>query len=415
MPLVHPGRLLTPISPSGAVQLIGQNYLSPKLTFSRASGAWAFDSEGTLQAFAANAPRFAYDVDGNYVGMRLESSQTNLIRNPRGEGNTSSGGPNNWTVFVQPGLTAVSSILTVRGMDVVQVRFTGTPTGGGYHGVNLESAGGIAVSSAIPDIVTFTALLRIVAGGLASGSSARTRLQERGGASSPATDASMTATLDGTWRSISNTRTITQSDTTYVIPAVLFSTPEGTPVDMTVQIALPRVEKGIWTSSIILPPVGTQAAATRALERLTSTTALLRNSKPATYFMEFVLENRADPNFNITLMRDNPSAGTNLAQVYIARGGTGLTTALQLRDSAGNFNSAGLGDAVVGRNRIAMAVAPNYFAACLNGGTPRVLTSGTDFASLVNFASQDLPGGIRNLRVHPQALSTDKLQAMTTL
>ena len=184
---------------------------------------------------------------------------------------------------------------------------------------------------------------------------------------------------------------------------------------MTVQIALPRVEKGIWTSSIILPPVGTQAAATRALERLTSTTALLRNSKPATYFMEFVLENRADPNFNITLMRDNPSAGTNLAQVYIARGGTGLTTALQLRDSAGNFNSAGLGDAVVGRNRIAMAVAPNYFAACLNGGTPRVLTSGTDFASLVNFASQDLPGGIRNLRVHPQALSTDKLQAMTTL
>lgn len=414
MPCVSPGRLLTPFLPARVLSLVGAGSISPKLTFSRASSAWAFDSAGTLQAFAANVPRFAYDVAGNYVGMRLESPQTNLIRNPRGEGNTPSGGPNNWSVFVQPGLTAVSSVLSVQGMDVVQVRFTGTPTGGGYHGVNLESAGGIAVSSATPDIVTFTSLLRIVAGGLASGASARTRLQERGGASSPATDVSMAATLDGTWRPISNTRTITQRDTTYVIPSVLFSTPEGTPVDMTVQIALPRVEKGIWTSSIILPPVGTQAAATRAPERLASTTALLRNSKPATYFMEFYLENRADPNYNITLLRESGS-GTNMAQVYIARGGTGLTATLQLRDATGAFSNGVLGDAVLGRNKVAMMIAPNLFAGCLNGGTPRSFTSGTDYSSMSSFSASDIPGGVRSLKVFPRTLSNTQLQAMTAL
>ena len=414
MPCVSPGRLLTPFLPARVLSLVGAGTLSPRLTFSRASGAWAFDSAGTLQAFAANAPRFAYDLAGNYVGMRLESPQTNLIRNPRGEGNTSSGGPTNWSVFVQPGLTAVSSVLSVQGMDVVQVRFTGTPTGSGDHGVNLESAGGIAVSPATPDIVTFTSLLRIVAGGLAAGSSARTRLQERGGSTSPATEVSMTATLDGTWRPISNTRTITQSGTTSVIPAVLFSTPKGTPVDMTVQIAIPRVEKGIWTSSIILPPVGSRAASTRAIERISSTPLLLRNAKPATYLMEFYLENRADPNTNITLLRESGS-GTNLAQVYIARGGTGLTAALQLRDAAGALSNGGLGDAVLGRNKVALVISPNLFAGCMNGGTPRSFTSGTDYSSMSSFSASDIPGGVRSLKVFPRTFSNTQLQAMTAL
>lgn len=414
MPCVSPGRLLTPFLPARVLSLVGAGTLSPRLTFSRASGAWAFDSAGTLQAFAANAPRFAYGVDGTYLGMRLESAQTNLIRNPRGEGNTSSGGPTNWSVFVQPGLTAVSSVLSVQGMDVVQVRFTGTPTGSGDHGVNLESVGGIAVSSATPDIVTFTSLLRIVAGRLAAGSSARTRLQERGGSSSPATDVSMTATLDGTWRPISNTRTITQSGTTSVIPAVLFSTPKGTPVDMTVQIAIPRVEKGIWTSSIILPSVGSPAASTRAIERISSTPMLLRNAKPATYLMEFYLENRADPNTNITLLRESGS-GTNLAQVYIARGGTGLTATLQLRDAAGAVSNGSLGDAVLGRNKVALVISPNLFAGCMNGGTPRSFTSGTDYSSMSSFSASDIPGGVRSLKVFPRTLSNTQLQAMTAL
>lgn len=413
MPCVSPGRLPTPFLPARVLSLVGAGTLSPRLTFSRASGAWAFDSAGTLQAFAANAPRFAYDLAGNYVGMRLESAQTNLIRNPRGEGNTSSGGPTNWSLLNVSGVTATAAVLKDRGMDVVSIRFQGKAAAAGYCGTTFDNTGGIPVSAATPDTATLTVLARYLDAAMV-GTNSRIRLQERGGATSPATDTGTTADLSTTWKSFSVSRTISQSDTTSVVPSILISLASGAAVDFTLQVALPRVEKGIWTSSIILPPVGTQAAATRAIERISSTPLLLRNAKPATYLMEFYLENRADPNTNITLLRESGS-GTNLAQVYIARGGTGLTAALQLRDAAGALSNGGLGDAVLGRNKVALVISPNLFAGCMNGGTPRSFTSGTDYSSMSSFSASDIPGGVRSLKVFPRTFSNTQLQAMTAL
>lgn len=413
MPCVSPGRLLTPFLPARVLSLVGAGTLSPRLTFSRASGAWAFDSAGTLQAFAANAPRFAYDLAGNYVGMRLESAQTNLIRNPRGEGNTSSGGPTNWSLLNVSGVTATAAVLKDRGMDVVSIRFQGKAAAAGYCGTTFDNTGGIPVSAATPDTATLTVLARYLDAAMV-GTNSRIRLQERGGATSPATDTGTTADLSTTWKSFSVSRTISQSDTTSVVPSILISLASGAVVDFTLQVALPRVEKGIWTSSIILPPVGSPAASTRAIERISSTPLLLRNAKPATYLMEFYLENRADPNYNITLLRESGS-GTNLAQVYIARGGTGLTATLQLRDATGAFSNGVLGDAVLGRNKVAMVIAPNLFAGCLNGGTPRSFTSGTDYSSMSSFSASDIPGGVRSLKVFPRTFSNTQLQAMTAL
>lgn len=413
MPCVSPGRLLTPFLPARVLSLVGAGSISPKLTFSRASSAWEFDSAGTLQAFAANAPRFAYGVDGTYLGMRLESAQTNLIRNPRGEGNTSSGGPTNWSLLNVSGVTATAAVLKDRGMDVVSIRFQGKAAAAGYCGTTFDNTGGIPVSAATPDTATLTVLARYLDAAMV-GTNSRIRLQERGGATSPATDTGTTADLSTTWKSFSVSRTISQSDTTSVVPSILISLAAGAAVDFTLQVALPRVEKGIWTSSIILPPVGTQAAATRALERISSTPLLLRNAKPATYLMEFYLENRADPNYNITLLRESGS-GTNLVQAYIARGGAGLTATLQLRDAAGAFSNGGLGDAVLGRNKVALVIAPNLFAGCLNGGTPRSFTSGADYSSMSSFFASDIPGGVRSLKVFPRTFSNTQLQAMTAL
>ena len=413
MPCVSPGRLLTPFLPARVLSLVGAGTLSPRLTFSRASGAWAFDSAGTLQAFAANAPRFAYDVAGNYVGMRLESPQTNLIRNPRGEGNTPSGGPTNWSLIYVSGVTATAAVLKDRGMDVVSIRFQGTAAATGYCGTTFDNTGGIPVSAATSDTATLTVLARYLDAAMV-GTNSRIRLQERGGATIPATDTGTTADLSTAWKSFSVSRTISQSDTTSVVPSILIYLAAGAAVDFTLQVALPRVEKGIWTSSIILPPVGTQAASTRAIERISSTPLLLRNAKPATYLMEFVLENRADPNTNITLLRESGS-GTNLAQVYIARGGTGLTAALQLQDAAGAVSNGGLGDAVLGRNKVALVISPNLFAGCMNGGTPRSFTSGTDYSSMSSFSASDIPGGVRSLKVFPRTFSNTQLQAMTAL
>lgn len=414
MPCVSPGRLPTPFLPARVLSLVGAGSISPKLTFSRASGAWAFDSAGARQAFAANAPRFAYGVDGTYLGMRLESPQTNLIRNPRGEGNVPTAGPTNWNTFTVSGVTTTTSVTVDRGMDVVSLRAVGTPNAAGYVGAGFEPIGGIAASKATSDVFTMMLLMRVSSGSIPAGSNSRIRLQERGGASSPAVDTGLTGTLDGVWRPFSVTRTIGQSDTTSIVPSYLLYVGAGTPVDVTLQFALPRVEKGVWASSIILPPVGTVAASSRASERLSGTPATTRNSKPATYLMEFYLENRADPNYNITLMRESGS-GTNLAQVYIAPGGTGLTATLQLRDAAGVFSNEGLGDAVLGRNKVALVISPNLFAGCLNGGTPRSFTSGTDYSSMSSFSASDIPGGVQSLKVFPRTFSNTQLQAMTAL
>ena len=414
MPCVSPGRLPMPFLPARVLSLVGAGSISPKLTFSRASGAWAFDSAGTLQAFAANAPRFAYDLAGNYVGMRLESAQTNLIRNPRGTGNVPTSGPTNWNTFTVSGVTATTSVTVDRGMDVVSLRVVGKPTAAGYVGAGFEPTGGIAASMAKSDVFTLMLLMRVSAGSISAGSNSRIRLQERGGSSSPTGDAGLTGILDGVWRPFSVTRTISQSGTTSIVPSFLLNVVAGTPVDVTLQFALPRVEKGVWASSIILPPAGTVAASSRASERLNGTPATTRKSKPATYLLEFYLENRADPNTNITLLRESGS-GTNLAQVYIARGGTGLTATLQLRDAAGALSNGGLGDAVLGRNKVAMVIAPNLFAGCLNGGTPRSFSSGTDYSSMSSFSASDIPGGVRSLKVFPRTFSNTQLQAMTAL
>ena len=101
--------------------------------------------------------------------------------------------------------------------------------------------------------------------------------------------------------------------------------------------------------------------------------------------------------------------------MYIARGGTGLTATLQLRDAAGAVSNGVLGDAVLGRNKVAMVISPNLFAGCMNGGTPRSFTSGTDYSSMSSFSASDIPGGVRSLKVFPRTFSNTQLQAMTAL
>jgi hypothetical protein len=52
------------------------------LTFTRASAGWRFDSAGTLQQAATDAPRFDHDpVTGAVRGLLLEPARTNSIRN----------------------------------------------------------------------------------------------------------------------------------------------------------------------------------------------------------------------------------------------------------------------------------------------------------------------------------------------
>jgi hypothetical protein len=83
--LVSPHRLMSPASaglrPSLDLGFLGGS-LDSRITLTRASAGWAFDSSGVLTSYAINTARFDYDpVTLDAKGLLLEEARTNLFLN----------------------------------------------------------------------------------------------------------------------------------------------------------------------------------------------------------------------------------------------------------------------------------------------------------------------------------------------
>lgn len=63
--------------PAGTI-LLGPNFLSPLVTFSRASGATDTDAAGNIVVYGEDVPRYGYDLPTGLDGWLLEGSATNL-------------------------------------------------------------------------------------------------------------------------------------------------------------------------------------------------------------------------------------------------------------------------------------------------------------------------------------------------
>ncbi len=103
-------------------------------TFSRASTATYFDSAGTLQTAAANAPRFDYDpVTHAPKGLLLEDARTNVLPWSEVTGvvaGTPGTLPTNWAwAQITPGFTvSVLGSGSENGLSYVDLRVAGTAT-----------------------------------------------------------------------------------------------------------------------------------------------------------------------------------------------------------------------------------------------------------------------------------------------
>lgn len=70
------------IRPSLRLDFINCARLDPRITFTRASGAWRYNASGQYEWLAADQPRIDYDpVTGECLGLLIEEQRTNLLLN----------------------------------------------------------------------------------------------------------------------------------------------------------------------------------------------------------------------------------------------------------------------------------------------------------------------------------------------
>jgi len=313
--------------------------LDSRMTFARAGAsntATRFDAFGNLQGTSANVPRFDYGPGGGTtpIGLLLEETRTNSVRNPRAEGsaNGSPGTlPTNWQNNNPAGLTqTVVGTGTENGITYIDIRVNGTTTSGGaVYLVRPESLTGVAASSG--QIWTASWFVRMTAGSTANITALQVNMlaldstpAQIGGALGQVVFTPTGAAL-ATQRQVSLPGTM-PATTASVVPQIVIAASSSVAIDITLRVGAPQLELGSFATSPILPVAGTPAATTRSAESLTMPTSGWYNASAGTFADEYTFNALCPSGVQQTITRaDDGTAGVNnYAALY--QGSTGNVT-----------------------------------------------------------------------------------------
>lgn len=247
------------------VPLIRAGWLSPLVTFSRASAAVALGTDGATWAeFVANVPRF----HGSARRLLMEGARTNIVRNPRAEGASApSTPPTNWTMTSQVvSLTTAGTVTVTPGVGYADfnIAFTGTGSVEIRAEPTAQSAGQILAG----EQWSLGSIVSLASGTLGGITSVRHMLEFRN---------SSGVQLSGVETVFVPTATPAAYFTTGLAPtntdrASMVLRVDGTNgAALTLRVRYPQVERGASTSTPVLPPVGSPAASTRAQDIATVT------------------------------------------------------------------------------------------------------------------------------------------------
>jgi hypothetical protein len=253
--------LLLPFAQSGVVD--------PRITFTRASSATYFNSQGVLSTAANNTPRIDFDpVTGSCLGLLIEQSRTNSIPNNTMVGavaGTPGTLPTTWTTYNNCGIVpSVVATGTEQGISYIDVLIAGTPTSTGVTYVQFNTAG---ISAANAQIWSLSNYLKIVSGSLTNFGAINLAIQETTTGGAYVTGGAL-ATSPTTGNLVSYrptyTRTLNGGATTALINAFYqINVTSGLAVNLTLRIGLPQLELGAFATSAIQT---SGATATRAGE-----------------------------------------------------------------------------------------------------------------------------------------------------
>ena len=403
----------------------------PNITFTRASDATYFDANGVLQTATSGTPRFDHDPadGGKSLGLLIEESRTNSIRNSQAGGATNgvigSGGafPTYWG---QNGLAnnvsgEVIGTGTENGMAYVDIKISGTPSATASVTLRTENTNHVVGANA--QTWTHSAYVKLQAGSLAN---TVVRIGVQGRDASGAIVSGETTQNDITptgsalaQQRYSATRTMANAGVERVMPYLLVTYTSGQAIDLTLRIAAPQLEQGAFPTSYI--PT-TNAAATRSADfaRVTPISGFYNQSEGSVFaeFSKFQMVT----NSKVFLFFDPLNAGRYAG--FENDGGTPTTNRFIVQNDAGStvanisFTSAAAN--TIYRN--AGGYALDNFNAAQNGTLGSQDNSGTPASSLTHVGIGCLPGSgnfplnghIRKIAYWPKRLSNTLLQQLTT-
>ncbi len=115
----------------GRVLIIEPGRLHPAVSLTRSAGGTYMDNNSVIQVAATNSPRFDYDGAGNYLGLLIEESRTNLIKQSQALSTTP------WT---NSNITTTSNAATYAGVPYWSLAKTTTGNGANLVQASIFSA-----------------------------------------------------------------------------------------------------------------------------------------------------------------------------------------------------------------------------------------------------------------------------------
>jgi hypothetical protein len=403
------------------------NVLDSRITFTRASTATYYDSTGTLQTAAINAPRFDYNPSTLAArGLLIEEARTNSVRNSSAVGGSAGVAPTNWSAngTNQSGITVtVVGVGTENGMPYVDLNFAGTSTLTGTA-VTYYFEGQQVIAASSTQTWANSLSIKLVSGSVGDGNAViRTRFNDSAG---NAVLYVLSSNLTVTSAALSSQRfslnATAPASTAYVAPAIAFRTVNGSTYNVTLRVAYPQAELGAFATSVIPTTI---AAATRSADLATMTGTNFSswyNQSQGTFVTQFVLEGvksvagqriiTTDDGTNTNQMLQAGSS-TNTFQTQITTAGAtqvsqsvpsltlaGFTTyksAFGYADN--NTNTAVNGVLATNDTTCTMPTALTTFRFSSSGASPTTVNANVWYASL---------------KFYPTRLADSTLQALTT-
>jgi len=216
-----------------------------------------FDKNGILRVALANTSRFTYE--NGYLELLSEEARTNSLRNSTMVGAAvPSTMPTNWFLSTNGGLTeTITGVGTVNGMDYIDIRLSGTPTGTSYVRYFDSTT---QVTAAATEVWTGSFYTSLVDGSL-SNLTFRSGMVARTAAGVFVANNNITEVPTANLRRVTNTYTM-PATTERVQFGFLLTLTVGVAVDATFRIVAPQLELGNSASTFV--PTSTIAVARSA-------------------------------------------------------------------------------------------------------------------------------------------------------